>query len=62
MDLVKNIKASYDELINKVSWPTWPELMNSAVVVLVASVIIALIVAFMDYSFETIMDLIYGLF
>ena len=62
MDLVKNIKASYDELINKVSWPTWPELMNSAVVVLVASVIIALVVALMDISFEKLMDLIYGLF
>ena len=62
MDLVKNIKSSYDELINKVSWPTWPELMNSAVVVLVASVIIALVVAAMDITFENLMDLIYGLF
>jgi preprotein translocase subunit SecE len=62
MNLINNIKASYDELVNKVSWPTWPELMNSAVVVLIASVIIALIVAVMDISFENIMDFIYGLF
>jgi preprotein translocase subunit SecE len=62
MNLVKNIKASYDELVNKVSWPTWSELMNSAVVVLIASVIIAAIVAVMDISFEKLMDFIYGLF
>jgi len=62
MNLINNIKASYDELVNKVSWPTWPELMNSAVVVLIASVIIALIVALMDISFENLMDFIYGLF
>lgn len=62
MNLINNIKASYDELVNKVSWPTWPELMNSAVVVLIASVIIALIVAVMDISFENMMDFIYGLF
>lgn len=62
MNLVHNIKASYDELVNKVSWPTWPELMNSAVVVLIASVIIALIVAVMDISFENLMDFVYGLF
>ena len=62
MNLVQNIKASYDELVNKVSWPTWPELMNSAVVVLIASVIIALVVAVMDISFENLMDFIYGLF
>lgn len=62
MNLVNNIKASYDELVNKVSWPTWSELMNSAVVVLIASVIIALVVALMDLGFENIMDFIYGLF
>jgi len=62
MNLIHNIKASYDELINKVSWPTWSELMNSAVVVLIASVIIALIVALMDISFENLMDFVYGLF
>lgn len=62
MNLINNIKASYDELVNKVSWPTWTELMNSAVVVLVASVIIALVVALMDICFENLMDFVYSLF
>ena len=41
-------KESYSELVNKVSWPTWKELQNSAVVVMIASLIIALAIAGMD--------------
>jgi len=42
------IKESYIELVEKVTWPTWRELQSSAVLVLIATVIIALIVAGMD--------------
>ncbi|MCB0381399.1 MAG: preprotein translocase subunit SecE [Flavobacteriales bacterium] len=56
------IKESTDELLNKVSWPTWPELQSSAVIVLVASVIFALIIYLMDTSFSNLMKFIYGLF
>jgi preprotein translocase subunit SecE len=56
------IKESADELLHKVSWPTWDELQNSAVVVLVASVIFALIIWVMDTSFSTIMKEVYKLF
>ena len=45
------VKSSYDELVHKVSWPTFKELQNSAVVVAVASIIIALIVFAMDILF-----------
>jgi len=52
---VANIKGyfqeTYDEMVHKVTWPSWGELSNSAVVVLVASVLIALAVWVMDYSF-----------
>jgi len=41
---------AYDELMHKVSWPTWPELQQSAVVVLIASVILALIILGMDLA------------
>lgn len=56
------IKESVDELVNKVSWPTWSELQNSSVVVLVASVIFAIIIFAMDQSFSKLMKIIYGLF
>lgn len=56
------ITESYDELVHKVSWPTWSELQNSAVVVSVASLIIALVVFVMDKSFEVILKQFYTLF
>ena len=53
-------KVSYDELVHKVSWPTRSELSSSAVVVLTASLLIALVVFLMDSAFQFIMeDVIY---
>ncbi len=62
MKLVENIKESYSELVHKVSWPTRKELAKSAVVVLIASLVLALIVWLMDICFEKIMTFVYGLF
>ena len=59
MNPINYIKESYSELVQKVSWPTSKELTSSAVVVLVASIIIALVVWAMDLSFEVIMKNIY---
>ncbi len=42
---------SYNELVNKVSWPTWKELQSSSIVVLVAALIVSLIIFLMDYIF-----------
>jgi len=56
------ISESYNELVSKVTWPTWSELQNSALVVMVASLIIALIIFAMDYSFQNLMNLIYSMF
>ena len=53
-------KESYDELVHKVSWPNRSELSSSAVVVLYASLLIALVVFLMDSAFQFIMeDVIY---
>ena len=52
-------KESYDELVHKVSWPTRSELTNSAVVVLYASLLIALVVFAMDSLFQWVMELVY---
>lgn len=55
-------QEAYNELVHKVSWPTWKELQSSAVIVMVASFIIALVVFMMDISFEYIMKQVYNLF
>jgi preprotein translocase subunit SecE len=62
MKIKTYIEESWNELIHKVSWPTWPELQNSALIVMVASLIIALVIFAMDVSFRNLMELIYGLF
>jgi preprotein translocase subunit SecE len=49
----------YQELAHEVTWPTYKELTQSAVVVLSASLIIAVVVWGIDYVFQTIMSLIY---
>ena len=49
--VVKYIEESYNELVHKVTWPTWEQLQSSPIVVLVASVIFALIIFVMDYIF-----------
>ena len=46
------VKESYNELVNKVTWPTFPQLQSSTIVVMVASVIFAVVVLAMDLSFE----------
>ena len=52
-------KESYEELVHKTTWPTRSELFNSAIVVLTASLLIALVVFVMDFTFQNLMELVY---
>lgn len=52
-------KACYDELAHKTTWPTRSQLTHSAVVVLSASLVIALIVFAMDEVFKFAMSVVY---
>ena len=58
--MLNYIKESYKELVEKVSWPTFAQLQSSTIVVMVASLIFALVVLFMDISFENLMKGIYS--
>lgn len=61
MKIIKDIQESYNELVYKVSWPSKSQLANSSVVVLVASIIIALLIFVMDQVVDGLMHLIYGI-
>ena len=50
--MFKYVKESYNELVNKVTWPTFPQLQSSTIVVMVASVIYAVVVLAMAVTFE----------
>ena len=54
-------KESYNELMTKVTWPSWSSLQQTTIVVLVASVIISLVIAVMDGISNTVIQAIYGL-
>lgn len=56
------IDETTNELFHKVSWPSWSELQSSAIIVAVASAIIALVVWLMDLTFEKAMEAVYHLF
>ncbi|MGJ1203972.1 preprotein translocase subunit SecE [Sphingobacterium lactis] len=53
-------KDSYTEITEKVTWPTWSQLQSHAVIVLVASVIIALVIFVMDKASSNVMELLYN--
>lgn len=52
-------KLCYNELVHKTTWPSYSELTHSAVVVLSASVVVALVVFAMDSFFRFVMTTIY---
>ena len=57
--IVNYCKACYEELAHKTTWPTRAELTHSAMVVLSASLVIALVVFAMDSLFRFVMNTIY---
>lgn len=59
--VVDFFKNSYEEITEKVTWPTWSQLQNHAVVVLVASIIIALLILLMDKVSSNVLELLYGI-
>ena len=58
---INYVKESYAEMTKKVSWPTWDKLQSSAIVVMVASVIFAIVIFAMDFCFQHLMSAIYTL-
>lgn len=49
MDTVRRyFSESYNELVNKVTWPSLGDLQSTTIVVLVASMVIAIIIGLMD--------------
>lgn len=60
LQLLTNIEEAYDELRYKTSWPTRKQVLKSAVIVMVASLIIAMIIFAMDQIVDALMHFIYS--
>ncbi|CAN5495823.1 hypothetical protein BH10BAC3_BH10BAC3_01650 [soil metagenome] len=55
-------RDSWKELIEKVTWPTWNQLQQSTVIVLVATLVITAMVWIMDFASQNLLKLIYSFF
>lgn len=55
-------RETRDELLNKVSWPTWEELRESTWIVLVASLLFALVIWALDSVLGVSLTQFYKLF
>jgi preprotein translocase subunit SecE len=62
MKIKAYFEETWNELMHKVSWPTWSELQSSAMIVMIGTVIISLLIFAMDFSFRNIMQTVYSLF
>ena len=45
------INETVTEMVHRVTWPTWKELQSNTIIVVVASVLIALSIFVMDFVF-----------
>ena len=55
-------KESYKELMEKVTWPTWAQLQQSTMIVLVATLLITGVVWVMDFSSNSVLKFVYSLY
>ena len=55
------IQEAYDELVHKVTWPTWDELQQTTGIVLVSLVLVTILFLGMDQLSERVLKLIYNL-
>ena len=58
---INYLKESYVELTKKVSWPGWPKLQSSALLVLGTTILLAALIFVIDFAFQNIMEFIYKL-
>jgi preprotein translocase subunit SecE len=54
-------RDSFKELTEKVTWPTWPQLQQSTMIVLAATILLSFIVLGMDFVAGNGLKFIYGL-
>ena len=59
--LINYFKESFVELTKKTTWPTWEKLQSSAILVMIATVILAAVLFIVDFAFQHLMTAIYSL-
>ncbi len=60
--VIQYLRESQDELLHKVTWPKWGELQSSAILVIIASTLIAFLIFGMDSVFGNLVKQFYLIF
>jgi preprotein translocase subunit SecE len=55
------IQEAYDEMLHKVTWPTWEELQQTTIIVLIALGLVTLVIFGMDVVSENSLKFIYNI-
>ena len=53
------VQEAYDVLIHKVTWPTWEELQQTTIIVLIALGIVTTVIFGMDFVSKNVLEFIY---
>ncbi|MFT2007348.1 preprotein translocase subunit SecE [Pontibacter sp. 13R65] len=56
------INETVEEMRDKVSWPSYSELQNNSVLVLIGSLVFALVVGAIDFVFDSSLEWFYNQF
>jgi preprotein translocase subunit SecE len=55
------VQEAYDELVHKVTWPSWDELQQTTVIMLISLFIITMVIFGMDFLSEQVLRMLYNL-
>lgn len=55
------IQEAYDELVHKVTWPSWDELQQTTIIVIVALLLVTIVIFGMDFVGEQVLTFIYNI-
>ncbi len=53
------VQEAYDELLHKVSWPSWEELQQTTIIVLAALALVTVFIFGMDFASENVLKFVY---
>lgn len=53
------VQEAYDELLHKVTWPSWEELQQTTVIVLAALALVTVVIFGMDLASENVLKFLY---
>ena len=53
------VQEAYDELLHKVTWPSWEELQQTTIIVLIALGLVTAVIFGMDFVSQNVLTFIY---